>query len=446
MLYVSVLLVLAFVVVGAAWLRIHAFLVLLVGAAALALLSGLPVEVGIRALLDGFGGTARSIGIVIAGGAVIGVALERSGGAEVLAGSLLSILGQGRVLTALGVAGAVVSIPVFCDSGFILLAPVAFRLADRAGKSRSSAAVMLAMGLYFTHVFVPPTPGPVAAAAALKVDLAAMIGFGIAAAVPGLLAVRFAAERLARWADAAGDATERATSPVGTSAVPHHTAVDVWRALLPILLPVALMGAATFVDKFTGPGALKGVFVFVGEPAVALVIGALLALVLATGGKTATWTAWTEEALRGAGPIVLVTSAGGALGGVIKATPLAGDLGQLLDGVSLGPLALLAPFATAALMKTLIGSSTVSMATTAPLMATLLPSLGLESAAGQTLAALAVAAGAMVVSHPNDSYFWVVKEFGGMGVGQTMRLHTTASAIAGLSVFAALLLVAPFVT
>ncbi len=411
----------------------HPFIVLLCAALGYGLAAGLTPGETIGAATDGFGGTLRYIGIVIACGTVIGTILEKSGGALVMAQTVVGWVGTKRADLAMGATGAVVSVPVFCDSGFIILAPLIKSLARQTGRPLATFAVALSMGLYTTHVFVPPTPGPIAAAGELGADIGMVILFGISVTIP----VLFATYLFARWAgrDVTLDIPDSETSEPDTSKPTTQLPSPV-RAFTPVLLPVLLIACQSIAElpsRPIGEGMLFRSVGFVGDPNIALLLGVLLAVFLLAPRGSAAQGDWVAAALKQAGPILLITGAGGAFGSILRATPFGERLGAGLSAVVAGAFALLLLFAVAAAFKTALGSSTVAIITTASICAPLLGSLGLASPTAVVLATLAIGAGAMTVSHANDSYFWVVSQFTGMTVAQAYRLQTLGSLVAGLT-------------
>lgn len=425
----------AFIVISTTRWKLHPFLALLLTAYAVGLTAGLGPEQALTALTGGFGRTVGAIGIVISCGCIIGTALERSGGALVLANAVLRLIGQTRAVLAMSVTGAVVSIPVFCDSGYVILSPLNRSLARRTGRSMAAFAVALSMGLYATHCLVPPTPGPIATAGELRADLGLVILLGLLVSVPVVAATYAYAVHAGRKLHLAPPAAE---GPATALVNPPGTA----SAFAPILLPVLLIAAKSVADlpgRPFGDGALRDVLGFLGNPNTALILGVLLTWgVVRRHGRDA-FGAWSGEGLREAGTIILITAAGGAFGAVLRETPLAALVGDTLGSLSLGRFNLVLPFLVAAGLKTSIGSSTVAMITTASLVSPLLPALGLSAGHGPVLATLAVAAGSMVVSHVNDSFFWVITQMSGLTVTQGYRLITMASALAGFTALAVVL-------
>jgi gluconate:H+ symporter, GntP family len=453
------LLVLAivFIVWATARAKWHPFLVLLAAAYGVGLLGGLSAQESIDAIVAGFGGTAGYIGIVIAAGTVIGVVLERSGGALVMAEAVVRWVGRARAALAMSLTGAVVSIPVFCDSGFVILSPLNRSLAARSRTSMATFAVALAMGLYTTHVFVPPTPGPIAAAGALGADIGLVMIFGVLVTLPVLATTyafaRFAGDRI--WidpgpdptaaagavADDSGSATDPVAEPDGAPLQGERPAA--WMAFAPVLLPtllIALRSVADLPARPFGEGMATAVLRFLGNPNTALLLGVALALWTVRRRPAEERGRWVGDGLTAAGGIILITAAGGALGRVLQTTPIGDYLGATLGDLRLGTLNILLPFLIAAALKTALGSSTVAIITTASIVAPLLPGFELAAGVGPVLATLAISAGAMLVSHANDSFFWVVSQFSGMTVSQAYRLHTVASAVAGVTGIVSVLL------
>lgn len=447
--YLLLLLLIAavlFIVLGTTRWKLHPFLALLLAAFGVGLFGGLPGSETISAITDGFGGTLGSIGIVIAAGTIIGVMLEKSGSTRVIADLVVRGIGKARSALAMSITGAIVSVPVFCDSGFVILSPLNRSLASESKQSLATFAVALSMGLYTTHVFIPPTPGPIAAAGTLNADIGTVILLGLAVTVPVIMVTYL-------FAKAAGrkiyiDPEESAT--VGTNSHTEdeegHFSDDdryeakdqrpsAFTALLPIVLPmvlIALGSVASLPSAPLGEGNSAEVIRFLGDPNTALIIGVFLALrtIPATFRGPVVYGEWVGEGLKNAGTIILITGAGGAFGSVLRATEIGTFLGQALAEWNIG---IFLPFLISAALKTAQGSSTVAIITTASIMLPLLPEAGFADGFGPVLVTLAIGAGAMTVSHANDSYFWVVSQFSGMDVNQAYKLQTAGSAVAGVT-------------
>lgn len=433
-LFAALALGIAFIVVATTRFKLHPFLALILTAYAMGLGSGLTPAQTIAALTGGFGKTISYIGIVIACGCIIGLVLEKSGCALVMAETMLRLIGRARSVLAMSCTGALVSIPVFCDSGYVILSPLNRSLARQTGISLAAYAVALSMGLYATHCLVPPTPGPIAAAGELHADIGTVILLGLVVTVPIVAATYAYARLMGRRmlvAPAGGPA-----APVAEELAPAKPAHGAMAAFAPIFLPVVLIALKSVADlpgRPLGDGAGRTVLGMLGDPNTALLLGVLLAWFVVRRHGLDVFGTWCGEGLRDAGTIILITAAGGALGGVLRETPMARLIGDSLASLNLGGFSILLPFLVAAGLKTAIGSSTVAMITTSSLVVHLLPAMGLATGFGPALTTLAIASGAMMVSHVNDSYFWVITQMSGLTVAQGYRLVTVASAIAGLT-------------
>jgi GntP family gluconate:H+ symporter len=408
---------------------------LLVTAFAFGILSGMPLGDVVKSVNDGFGGTIGYIGIVILAGSIIGTFLERSGGAYRLAEAALRMTGRKNVPAAMSIMGYVVSIPVFCDSGFILLTPLNKALTRQAGISFAASAIALALGLYATHTMVPPTPGPIAAAGILSADLGLVILWGllvsaIACFAGWLFAVTVAA-RTPLSPDKPGE-----EPPALPSLAESPSAL---KSAIPIFVPILLIvlnSIAQFPTRPFGDGQALKVLAFVGQPVVALLVGVALALLLPKrlDREMLSDKGWVGRGIADAATIIIITGAGGAFGKVLQNSGIATVVGDALASSRLG---VLLPFIVAAGIKTAQGSSTVSIITTAGLMAPLLVPLGLDSDTAKALTVVAIGAGAMVVSHANDSFFWVVTQFSNMTPDLGYRLQTVGTLVQGMVAAAA---------
>lgn len=382
----------------------------------------------VSTLGEGFGKTLSGIGLVIAFGTIIGAFLEKTGSTKVLASSILSLIGLKRSPLAFNLAGFVVSIPVFCDSGFVILSSLNKALSKKSGLPVMVFAIALATGLYSAHVFVPPTPGPLAAAAVLDADLGMVMILGLATAIPVSLAGYF----WARYIGKSLKEQEKELTTVQEESI-EIPAIKPIMAFLPLLVPVVLIALKSITDYPTHPlgeGMVFKILGFIGSPIVALLVGVFFAFPLARGVESKVRNEWVADALKQAGAIVLITGAGGAFGAILRTM----DIASIFDiGEASGTAGLLICFAIAAVLKTAQGSSTVSIITTAAIIAPLLSTFGLESLTDKALSVLAIGAGAMTVSHINDSYFWVVSQFSNMDMRTALKGHTIATLFQGLT-------------
>ena len=445
---IGLAIVIAFIVFSTAKLKWHPFLVLVLAAFLTAFFYGMPLPRIADTVGTGFGSILGSIGLVIVFGTIIGLVMERTGAAVVMAESVIKVLGERFPTLTMSVIGAIVSIPVFCDSGYVILNSLKETLAKRLKVSSIAMSVALATGLYATHNFVPPTPGPIAAAGNLGLadNLGLVIVMGLVVSVPACLAGWLWANRFVheqpQGEGAAGQAAEGAAPSASGAGAEAADAADRARygqmpsplmAFMPIVLPIALIcigSVAAFPSRPLGSGLLFTVAAFLGKPLCALLIGFLFSLLLIRGEDRAERiSALITQGLVLAAPILLITGAGGAFGAVIKETPVGSYLGHTLSSLGLG---VFMPFVVAAALKTAQGSSTVSLVTTSTLVAPLMASIGLDSEMGRLLCVMAIGAGAMTVSHANDSYFWVVAQFSRMSVAQALRAQTAATAVQGI--------------
>ena len=422
-----------FIVVATAKLKLHPFLALLMAAFGFGILAGMPLSEVVNSVNSGFGGTIGYIGIPILAGCTIGTFLEKSGGAQRLAESTLRLTGEKNVPLAMAVVGYVVSMPVFCDSGFVLLSPLNRALARKAKVSFAACAIALSLGLYATHTMVPPTPGPVAAAGVLGADLGLVIIWGlIVSAVAAIAGWLFAVTVAARTEIAPDDDDEHA----GHEALaPNLEPPSTLKALMPILLPLILIVTRSIAELPAAPlgdGPAIALLGFLGQPVVALLIGVFLAFLLPKklNREMLSTTGWVGQAAVSAATIIIITGTGGAFGKVLQNSGIADVIGTHLAGYE--RIGIWLPFLLAAGIKTAQGSSTVAIITTAGIVAPLLASLGLDGDAAKALVVVSIGAGAMVVSHANDSYFWVVTQFSKMTVNQGYRLQSVGTLVEGL--------------
>lgn len=434
------------VVMIAKW-RVHPFFAILGISLVLAIAGGLPVIDGVNEageqvkgvasiIGDGFSATFSSIGIVIIFGAMIGAFLEVTGAALTLADTVVKLVGKKRPALAMEIMGWVVSIPVFCDSGFVVLNPIRHALVKKTKASSVQMTVCLAAGLYVSHVFIPPTPGPIAAANTLGFgnNLLLIMGFGALVSIPALIAAYFYAKFIGKKVhskDEADNAKENIKTYEELKAS-FGKLPNIWISIAPILVPILLMALAN-ISTFVGwEGALNLVCQFFGTPIFALAVGVILGIVLLIySKKSKELYKLTEETLKVVGPILFVTAAGGVLGKVISAAGLINFVSE--NAWVLQSIGIFFPFLVAAVLKSAQGSSTVAITTTAGLMAPLLPVLGMTSPTMGVLVVMAIGAGAMTVSHANDSYFWVVTNFGGLRPEQGYRTQTVCTLIMGLT-------------
>lgn len=435
-------LIIAFVVAIAAMIilisrfKVHPFLTIMGVSLLLALLAGLPLRQIPGVIGQGFSGTFTSIGIVIVLGAFVGAVLEKTGAALKLADMVIRLVGKKRPALAVELMGWVVSIPVFCDSGFVILDPIRKALARRTGASSVTLTICLSCGLYVAHVFIPPTPGPIAAAQTLGIgeNLILVIGIGVLCSIFPLIAGYFFARHIGKKIIAADDicADAAATQTYEQLLASYGRLPSGAACLAPLVVSILLMALSSVSAMAGWSGQLAEVLAFLGAPIIALGAGAVLAIILLyTSGKKAEFYSLTNETLKTVGPILLVTAAGGVLGKVIASSDMVNYITEHASVMQ--TMGIFFPFLLAAVLKSAQGSSTVAITTTAGIIAPMLAVLGFTSSVDVALVVMAIGAGAMTVSHANDSYFWVVTNFGGLTPSDGYRSHTLMTLVIGIA-------------
>jgi GntP family gluconate:H+ symporter len=423
---ICLLLTILWIVLGTSWIKIHPFFVLFTAALFLGILLGLPLMESLTLLQRGFGQIIEKIGLLILFGTVIGVSMERSGATLAIAQGILHSLSKLPLPYALSCIGYLVSIPVFCDAAFVILSHLNKTLSQQTKTPLIGLTVALSTGLFAPHVLVPPTPGPLAAAANLELEnLILLIFFG---GVTALLLVLvggtygyFLTKRMPY------------TELENTKEIEDKEMKELpsfFKAILPILVPIVLMCFGTIVKLGTASSStLFEIFYFITSPTMALGIGMLFAFLQSKKNNTLFINQTLKKGIEQAAPILIITGMGGALGSIIQTIPLKDYAVSLTAFEGLG---ILIPFLIAALLKTAQGSSTVAIITTSSIIFPLLPLLGLDSEMGKVWAILALGVGSMTVSHANDSYFWIVTQMGGLDVKSAFRSHTVGTLLQGL--------------
>ncbi|MEO5874344.1 MAG: gluconate:H+ symporter [Streptosporangiaceae bacterium] len=427
----AALLGIALIVILITWLRLHPVLALTLGALTVALVAGMPAADAIDSFTKGFGSTAASVGLLIAFGAMFGKLLADSGGADEIVDTIVGRAGPRTLPWAMGGVGALIGLPMFFEIGLVLIMPVIFLVARRSGLSLIRVGIPALAGLSAMHGFVPPHPGPLVAVDALKADLGITLGLGILVAVPTVIvAGPLFAHFAARWVDIpvpelfdtqADDKRERRPSFAIT--------------LGTVLLPVVLMMGKALADIFADQGTLpRTILDFFGTPLVALFLAvavAMFTLGRGSGMNRQDVSRTIEQSLPPIAGIILIVAAGGGFKQILVDT----GLGELVadwvkdSGFSVYLLAWL----VAVLIRLATGSATVATVTAAGILAPLTETL----TTGETsLLVLAIGAGSLFFSHVNDAGFWLVKEFFGMSVGQTIKtwsLMETVISVSGLA-------------
>ena len=430
--------VILFIVIATTKFGLHPFLTLLSASFITAFAFGLPMVEVVQVVNTGFGGILGYIGLVIVFGTIIGVILEKSGAAVTMADTIIKLLGKRFPTLTMSVIGYIVSIPVFCDSGFVILNSLKRSLSQRMQVSSVAMSIALATGLYATHTFVPPTPGPIAAAANLGLgdQLGLVIIVGLIVSIPTILSGVLWANRFRDYhlVDQEIESVNPQTIDQKSTELTAQDYPSPVLAFMPIIMPILMICMGSIANFPSRPFGTDIIFIsvlFLGKPLIALIVGLVLSIrLIRLEERIKQLGNFVSQGITAAAPIILITGAGGAFGAVLKATPLGEYLGQSLSEMGVG---ILMPFLVAAALKSAQGSSTVALVTTSAMVASLLPELGLDSSMGRVLTVMAIGAGAMTVSHANDSYFWVVSQFSNMNVSLAYRAHTMATLLQGLT-------------
>lgn len=462
----------AIMVVAISKWHLHPFIAILLTALIFGIVSGIPLPQMTTLIGSGFSKIFAGIGLVIIFGTLMGTILEQSGAALKIADYIIKLLGKRHPVLSMALMGWVVSIPVFCDSGFVVLNPIREALVKKTQSSPVAMTVALSGGLYLSHVFIPPTPGPLAAAETLGLssNLLLVMGMGLLCSIfPMFLLILFSnyiGRRISCSADAStniaySSSTTSACTTNASTGTPSTSSTDADRiaaeynaiieksgklpyaalSFAPIIVPIILMSLASILQGAEMQQQLKDVVLFLSNPTIALAIGLLFATFLLKRGSG--FEEMVENSLKRSGPILFITAAGSVLGNIVAGSPLVGfitDNAQVLNG-----LGLLFPFLVAAMLKSSMGSSSVAIITAAGIVAPFAEAMGLASPIGLTLICMAVGAGSMTVSHSNDSYFWVVTKFGRMDIKSGYKTQTLATLILGLGALAELYIISLFI-
>ncbi|MYW64817.1 GntP family permease [Streptomyces sp. SID8379] len=444
--------------------RIQPFVALLAVSIAVGLGAGLSVTElfgtvqksdAVSTIESGMGGTLGHVAIIIGLGTMLGAVLEVSGGAEVLASRLLNLFGEKRAPLAMGLTGLIFGIPVFFDVGIFVLAPIVYAAAKRGGKSIILYCMPLLAGLSMTHAFLPPHPGPVAAAGLLKVDLGWVILMGIVCGIPAVLAAWGWAAWIGKrifvpvpqdMVEAAEEAKAALAEEQRASGVtPTEKPVSLGVVFTIIGTPLILILLATFSSIAFDPSTGRSVIEFFGHPFVALTIALLMAyylLGIRRGWSRKSLETVSTASLKPVGNILLVVGAGGVFGAVLKASGIAQALADTFNNVGL-PIIVLA-YLISLVLRVAQGSATVAIVTTAGIVAPLL-SEGHHSQAFVALVIMAISAGSIFASHVNDGGFWMVAKYFGISERDTLRTWTVLESVLSLAGFAVAAVVSLFV-
>lgn len=427
-----------FIVVACTRFNWHPFLALLVAALATGLAAGLPLGTLAKTANEGFGTMMSHIGLIVIMGTIIGTVLEKTGATLTIADAIIRFFGKDKPVLAITVIGAIVGIPIFCDSGFVILNGLIRPLSLESRKSYVALVSGLAGGLYITHSLLPPHPGALAGAATLGLGmhLGLVILNGLLISIPtALVGWWFSAKVLSKQSGAA--------ETVAAEELPAMQLPSLRKSLLPVLVPVLLIAAGSATALIPMPAWLVSLLSLLGSPLLALLTGFLLALPLVQRKQMTQMKIWLGEAIGHAGPILVLVGAGGVFGNVLKQTPLTDLVQQWMNQGTFAPMSfLLVAFGIGALVKTAQGSTTSAIILATAILAPVAPVAGFSQPLPLTLLLSATASGAMMVSHTNDAYFWVIAQFSGLSMQETYRSFSLLSVILGITALLSTLLVA----
>lgn len=408
--------------------KINAAMVMIGVSFLFGILSGMPFNDVINTVKTGFGSTAGYIGLVILEGVVMGVLLEKTGAISAITSSILKRTGRNGAAVAVNLAGYTLSVPVTCDTGFMVLHPLARGLAVSAGRSLVSVSIALASGLYVAHALIPPTPGPISAAGILNAPGWKVFLLGLAVSLPGIAAgCLWSVKFIGRY-----DFKPLSDYHDSSQPRPYSEEPSLLESIIPLLVTIVLLvlrAVAATPSRPFGNGVFTKFSVFAGDPVFAIFAGIICSFILVKKGfyREAAGR-WIAEGVQRAAPVIILAAAGGGFGAVIKASSMTNAVIIALCTLKTG---IFLPFIIAALLKTATGSSTISIITAASVISPLTTSLGIDP----VLTVLAVGSGSMMVSHVNDPFFWIVAELSGLDEGGALKYFTPVTAVTGIVTF-----------
>lgn len=428
-----------FIVVMGSKFKVNPFIVLLMAALLTGIFSGMPINDIANAANDGFGNMMKKIGLVVILGTLIGTVLEKSGSILRIAQFILQLFGEGRAVAAITVIGVVVGIPIFCDSGYIILSGLTQPLAKKSGKNHAAIVCGLASGLYITHTLLPPHPGSIAGAAnlGLKEHLGTVIGIGLLMAIPLAVVAWWFSSRFA----------DKVTVEIieDDFQIEKQSNRSLWRSFLPIVIPLLLITIASFSFFIDLPPIARKLIDFLGHPVIALLIGFGLSLFTVSSADRSSLQGWIKEGVLHAGSILVIVGAGGVFGEILKKTPIA----DLVTGFTSGGngsmlFFLFVAWCMGVLLKTAQGSTTSAIIVVTSIIAPLAAAAGFDTPVELSLLLASIAGGTMMVSHTNDAYFWVIAQFSGIGMSSTYKTFSLATIFMSIAALITVMLMAIF--
>lgn len=408
--------------------KVHPFIALILVALALGMSLGMGGEKTVEVLLQGFSETLRWIAIIIILGAFIGEVLQETGGAFRISNRIVKGVGEKKLPWAMGFTGYLVSIPVFVDVAYILLQPVTESLAVKSKKPVLYLGLALAAGLTVSHTLIPPTPGPMAVASLLKVDMGNMLMINLivaACAMAGgvLFVIYFVKDA---WLDYDKKLAETTTTD-DTKAIDKLAAGHLFFDILPILIPILLIGSGAFLD-FSEDSLIGTIFNFISLPLIAVLFGAFIAIFqLKSVDKRSTINRLVEQAILKSALVIMITGAGGSLGYVIKQSGMQNEIVTVFSAFPF--LGVLLPFIVASILTISTGSITVSLVGTASMLSPIVDSLPVSP----EMTAALIGCGSFCVFHANSSFFWLLNRLHEAPPNILYKTYTLQSLVMGLS-------------
>ena len=404
--------------------KIKPFLTLLIASFLFGIFLKIDILETLYLISKGFYSIVLIIGPIIIIGTVLGKFLNETGTSKKMVNTFISYFGIDNISLSLNLIGLIISIPVFCDAAFILMSSIVKDLSRITKKNIILLSVCLATGLYSAHVFIPPTPGPIAASAIINADIGLLfligIVVGIIVSISGYVWMKFLFKKEFK---------------INPGEIKYHdfTSDRSIVSFLPVIVPILLISTSTII-KYPKLDINKlpflKIFEIIGKPEIALLIGFIMTLIFLKKDEIQSTPQWIIKSLKNSFGILLITGAGGALGYIIRES---GIIDNLNLNIATGLASIFSVFILATIIKTIQGSSTVAIVTTCAITAPILQSIGMTSELEKVILIISIGSGAMTISHVNDSYFWVVTKYSNIEMNDVLKYFSSATLIQGLT-------------